>query len=496
MDLTQFNTAGIVWPTVAAIAISYILQSSFLSWYRLRHIPGPFLASISSLWNVLNIVTGRTSPVLEKLPGRYGPLVRTGPNYVLTDDAEILRHVNGVRSTYPRNGWYEGFRVDEYDHMGSHIDTSVHDAIKSKVIGGYNGKDGIDPVGAIGSQVKTLVSEIRRRHLGQPVDFSRLMRQMALDAITAVAFGEALGFLTAEDGDVFGYVSAVDKMLTYLTLASDLPIVRSFVRSRRMAPAVRCVLAYTGIGRMLNHTRRVVAERYAADDPGKGDLTASFIRKGLTQIECEGESHLQLIAGADTAVTVLRSTLLYIMTTPRVYMRLKAEIKAAVDAGEVVEVITIAQAQRLPYLQAVVLEGFRMRPAVVYGHFKSVPAGGDTLPNGVRLPAGTAIAPNYIALTRRADVYGADVDLFRPERFLDAEPAKRLEMERAMDLNFGLGRWQCAGRNIALMEMNKVFFELLRHFDLQIVYPGKAWDEFTGVVYSQHNMWVQITESS
>jgi cytochrome P450 len=365
---------------------------------------------------------------------------------------------------------YEGFKVDEHDHMGSYIDTSIHDTIKSKVIGGYNGKDGIDLEGAIATQVKTLVSEIRRRHLGHPTDFSRLMRQIALDAITAVAFGKALGFLTAEEGDVFGYVSAVDNMLVYLTLASDLPIVRRIVRSRRMAPLVKVVLAFTGIGRMLNHTRKVVAERYAADDPGKGDMTASFIRKGLTQIECEGESHLQLIAGADTAVTVLRSTLLYIMTTPRVYTRLKAEIKAAVDAGEVSEVITMAEAHKLEYLQAVVLEGFRMRPAVVYGHFKSVPVGGDTLPNGLRLPAGTAIAPNYIALTRRTDTYGEHVDLFRPERFLEVDPAKRHDMERAMDLNFGLGRWQCAGRNIALMEMNMVFFEVGLCFVLLLLF--------------------------
>jgi cytochrome P450 len=286
------------------------------------------------------------------------------------------------------------------------------------------------------------------------------MRQFALDSITAVAFGEAFGYLTCDGGDVFGYIAAVDNMLIFMTLAGDLPILRTIVRSRRLAPLVRRALAFTGVGRVLNHTRRLVAKRYAADHAGEGDMTASFIRKGLTQIECEGESHLQLIAGSDTAVTVLRSTLLYIMTTPRVYARLKAEIKAAVDAGKATSVITMAEAQAMPYLQAVVAEGFRMRPAVVYGHFKSVPAGGDTLPGGVYLPAGTAIAPNYIALTRRTDVYGADADLFRPERFLEAEPAARQEMERTIDLNFGLGRWQCAGRNIALMEMNKVFFEV------------------------------------
>lgn len=47
------------------------------------------------------------------------------------------------------------------------------------------------------------------------------------------------------------------------------------------------------------------------------------------------------------------------MTTPRVYVKLKAEIKAALDEGTVTSPIQMDQALNLPYLQAVVYEGLR-----------------------------------------------------------------------------------------------------------------------------------------
>lgn len=35
-----------------------------------------------------------------------------------------------------------------------------------------------------------------------------------------------------------------------------------------------------------------------------------------------------------------------------------------------------------------------------------------------------------------------------------------MEMERAIDIAFGHGRWMCAGKRIAFMELSKVLFEV------------------------------------
>lgn len=71
------------------------------------------------------------------------------------------------------------------------------------------------------------------------------------------------------------------------------------------------------------------------------------------------EGLFMIVAGAESTASAIRSILVHTMTTPRVYVKLKAEIKAALDEGTVTSPIQMDQALKLPYLQAVVYEGLR-----------------------------------------------------------------------------------------------------------------------------------------
>lgn len=90
---------------------------------------------------------------------------------------------------------------------------------------------------------------------------------------------------------------------------------------------------------------------------------------------------------------------------------------------------------------------------------KLVPAQGDVI-HGKTIPGGTAIGMNTSSLLRSKTLFGEDADLFRPERFIEANEAKRVAMERDVELVFGYGRWMCSGKLVAFMELNKVFFEV------------------------------------
>ena len=140
-----------------------------------------------------------------------------------------------------------------------------------------------------------------------------------------------------------------------------------------------------------------------------------------------------------------------------------------------------------------------------------MPPQGDTL-NGLFVPGGTRIAPCPWALTRKRAVFGDDAELFRPERWLEADDEKRQEMKRTTELVFGYGRWACAGRPIAFMELNKIFVEvrrpfslrllevvlicdqLLRNFDFQLIYPTKPWTSVNQNLFMQKDMWVSVTD--
>jgi cytochrome P450 len=96
-------------------------------------------------------------------------------------------------------------------------------------------------------------------------------------------------------------------------------------------------------------------------------------------------------------------------------------------------------------------------------------------------------------------LYGEDCGAFRPERWLidtDNEDAKeRLSrMTKTNDMIFGYGRWLCLGRNIALIEIHKCIFELLRHFDLSLINPLAPWKTFNSLgLWEIKDMWVDVT---
>ena len=89
---------------------------------------------------------------------------------------------------------------------------------------------------------------------------------------------------------------------------------------------------------------------------------------------------------------------------------------------------------------------------------KEVPSSGDTL-HGKFIPGGTRIGHSVWSVMRNPSIFGDDVNVFRPERWLNVDHAKASQMERAVDLVFGYG---CAGKSVAFMELNKIFVEVSR----------------------------------
>ncbi|KAF6818063.1 cytochrome P450 [Colletotrichum plurivorum] len=237
--------------------------------------------------------------------------------------------------------------------------------------------------------------------------------------------------------------------------------------------------------------KSVVADRFRLDAEKKNDMLGSFLRHGIDAEQCESEVLLLIIAGSDNTSGTIRATLLYLMTNPRAYQRLQREIDEAAASGQISAPITNEEAKSLPYLQAVIQEGLRIFSPSGSLLTKQAPPEGHEF-KGHRIPGGVNIGQSTWAMMRRKDIFGEDADVFRPERFLEADPKRRDEMEKVVDLNFGYGRWGCSGKPVALMELNKVF--LLRYFDFQLCDPSNPWAVKTYPVLVTRNMNVIVTE--
>lgn len=71
----------------------------------------------------------------------------------------------------------------------------------------------------------------------------------------------------------------------------------------------------------------------------------------------------------------------------------------------------------------------RMHPGVQYPLERIVPSGGARL-CGFEIPAGTIVGMNAAVVHRNQDVFGADANEFRPERWLDEDEERVKTMDR------------------------------------------------------------------
>jgi len=54
--------------------------------------------------------------------------------------------------------------------------------------------------------------------------------------------------------------------------------------------------------------------------------------------------------------------------------------------------------------------------------------------------------------------------MFRPERWFRGSEERNKKMEQDLELVFRYGKWQCLGKDVARMELNKGFVEVNLHF--------------------------------
>ncbi|KAL2867461.1 cytochrome P450 [Aspergillus lucknowensis] len=481
-----------------AAVIVGVLVSYVRSWYRLREFKGPWLAGWTEAWLFRATTTGELHLRLHEVNKKYGDLVRIGPNWLMTSDPEIIRYMSAARHKHQKSSWYESLKVDPYVHsVFSETSVEKHDKLRVNMQSGYSLKENRDLGVKIDAEIASLVNLIDRKYISTPteprvIDLAQAAQYWSLDVITSIALGEPFGYLR-EDKDMYDFIKIIQGELPLATVCSSTPTLGNLVFGSGLVTLIGpSPKDETGRGKLMGIAKKVVEERFGPNKVVRDDMLGTFIRNGLDKRQAESEILTTILAGSDTTATAIRATMLYIMTNPRVYNTLVKEIQTAERDGSISSPITSAESRKMPYVQAVIKEGLRIHPPITGLLTKLVNPGGEVI-KGRFVPGGTGIGHCGWGIQRH-EIFGTDVDIFRPERWIEASDAQRHEMERTMELVFGTGRWGCLGKAIVMVELDKIFVELLRRFDFELVNPGSPWKTRNFTLFMQREMWVRVTK--
>ncbi|KAL9639808.1 MAG: hypothetical protein Q9204_000948 [Flavoplaca sp. TL-2023a] len=399
---------------------------------------------------------------------QYGPLARIGPNHLLTNDPETFRRILMARSKYERGPWFDSLRLDpNRANLITEKNTARHSTLRSQMAPGYEGKDVDNFEQDIVRSVQNWILYIEEHGVSCPngpykeFEIGRSIQYYVTDMICVLCFGHPFGFV-AKHADCFEFLQTLEERLPIVEKFSIFTEVNHLLALVSHIPWLRRVLPSAGdskgIGKIIGISRELVKNRIAEGIESRPDMLGSFLSHGLEPSLAELEITIALFAGSDTTATSIRAILLHVITNPLIYLRLHREIDSGIMDGSISSPAREDEVRKLPYLQACIREALRIFPPITYLRERVTPKDGDTL-NGYPIPAGVNIGFNLPGLLLN-DVFGCDARTFRPERWLDQEPAHLRNMESTMDFVFGWGATSCLGRRMAKANQSIFFVEV------------------------------------
>ncbi|KAI1075116.1 cytochrome P450 [Whalleya microplaca] len=465
------------WAIVLTILVADLMRTRYR--WRLRQIPGPFVASFSNLWKVRAVWNGNMHRENVRVHEDYGPIVRIGPNHVSVSDPQSMKVIYGVQNVFRKSAFYP---LAEAIYQGKFLPTlfttesnEYHMRLKRGSARAFamDTVVGLEPFAD--KCISVLLSRLREiskggTHAVNPVEW---MQYFAFDVLGEINFSKDLGFLE-RGADVDSIIAAIGGIVVYVSLIGQIPLLHKFLLGNPFL--AKFLPAIEKTNQVLQFSLRQVEERQRNPEPRR-DILSQLLEahkhdpESLSMREIIAITTTNVIAGSDTTAISLTSVLYYLGKYPEARRKLVLEIESAEREGQVSNPVTYAEAIKLPYLSAVIDEAMRMHPATGFILERRVPAGGVSL-HGIHLPENTVVGVNAWVLHRNKDVFGEDAHAFRPERWVEGDARRIKEMRRNL-FTFGHGPRSCIGKNISILEMWKVVFELYRNFEVDLVSEGE-----------------------
>lgn len=410
--------------------------------------------------------------VMIKLHEKYGDLVRTGPNEVSVASLPAIKQIYGAGSKFRKSDWYSVWQGHRRFDLFAERDEGIHGKQRRLVSNAYSMTSLKDLEDYVNDAVTVFMQQMKERQ-GKPIDMGKWTQLFAFDVIGELTFSKRFGFLDSGEDD--GSMAAIKNALHSAAWIGQVPAVYWIhdyftpVFGNHLAIAARH-------GSLRQFAMKEVEARKQRGGSQKDLLSKLFaVHKEKPEYDYVGVVSMatsNIFAGSDTTAISTRAIIYHLLKNPDCKRKLVEEINQRKREGKLSNPVSLQEADQMPYLQACMWEALRLHPAVGMSLPRVVPSGGIEI-DGKRIPAGTVIGVNPWVVHRNKEVYGDDVEAFRPERWMRQDNG---DMHRFF-FAFGAGARLCIGKNISWMEMSKLIPTLFMHYDLRLIDPEKSWEE-------------------
>ncbi|OQV06220.1 hypothetical protein CLAIMM_10824 isoform 1 [Cladophialophora immunda] len=360
-----------------------------------------------------------------------------------------------------------------------------HAAIKRPIAGIYSMSNVTKSERFIDECIFQFVHQLDKEFVaaGKPLPVYQWAHFFAYDTIMKITASVDFGLIRGE-ADREGMFKGLHEAQKFRSMGVCMPWVFSLLKRTPLAQVmIKRMGSFPRRARELIQSRRAQG-RTTTRRNDREDLLDQLLEtkekfpQTVDELVLHGYATTPLFAGGESVAAIVTAVVYFLGQQPSIAANLHAELQSS---GLQMPPLWV-EVQKLTYLDAVIHETFRCFPLGAALSRREIPPGREfILDDGRRVPAGTAVAILGGATHFNKDVYGADAQLFRPERWL-MEPtespdayAKRLRWMSRADLTWGAGDRACMGRNIARCEIYKLVATMYSTFDIRLVDPTKEW---------------------
>ncbi|CDY27069.1 BnaA02g10890D [Brassica napus] len=216
----------------------------------------------------------------------------------------------------------------------------------------------------------------------------------------------------------------------------------------------------------LFHSHRYVGVPFSGILDFKQTLEAKGLLKAekgeFTATELVDECKTFFFAGVETAALALTWTFMLLAIHPKWQDTLRDEIRQVIGDSEI-EYKKLAGLKKMSWVMNEVLRLYPSAPNAQRQARRDIEVNGRVIPNG------TNIWIDVVAMHHDVDLWGDDVNEFKPERF-DGDLHGGFKNKMGF-MPFGFGGRMCIGRNMAFMEYKILFSLVLSRFEISFS-PG------------------------